>query len=105
VLKVLDSSASETDSAINFNFLDYIELVDLTDLAIDGVKRNYIFKHFAPILCRINIDPEKWFEMMQPKQIHRAVVLGCPEKLAEYATAHQLLYIRGSPKVCEMYLH
>jgi len=106
-LKQLDSSylEAESDKAIHFDFFDYLELVDFTGRVIRDDKRGYIQAHLAPILARINIDAKKWFELMQPKQIHRTRVLGCPEKLAEYAKAHQLSYIRGSPLASELYLH
>jgi len=104
-LKTLDSSRSEVDTAIHFDYLDYLELVDQTGRAIRKDKRGHIAANLAPILSRINIDAKKWFEMMLPKQIHRTCVLGCPEKLVEYAKAHNLAYIRGSPLVNQLYLH
>ncbi|MGB1239244.1 MAG: transposase, partial [Pseudomonadales bacterium] len=102
-LKPLDASELAQPLAIHFDYLDYLQLVDSTGRVIREDKRGHIPEDLLPIFVRLQLDPKKWFELMQPHQIYRAFVFGAPDNLVDYAQAHQLAYVRGSPFAKSLY--
>jgi len=77
----------DKEPAIPFDFADYLQLTDWTGRAIRDDKTGAIPSHLAPILQRLNIDPNTWLENIQHygNRYYRAV--GAKENIKRYCKA------------------
>jgi REP element-mobilizing transposase RayT len=95
------------DSALPYDFLDYLALVDWTGRAIRDDKRGAIPESLAPILARLNIETDHWLDTVCrfEGQVGRIFgpaeqVRACAEALGQkwlQGIAHCLQFYRASP--------
>ncbi len=95
------------ETALPYDFLDYLALVDWTGRAIRADKRGAIPESLAPILERLNVETDQWLETVCKFEGHYRRVLGPAEQVRAYAEAlgqkwlqgihHCLQFYRASP--------
>lgn len=72
---------------ISFSLPDYFELIDWAGRAIREDKSGAIPTELAPILERLNIDPEAWLDSVQTFTKNYYLVVGTREASKEYSLA------------------
>ena len=95
------------ESALPYDFLDYLALVDWTGRAIRADKRGAIPEELAPILERLNVETDNWLETVCRFEGRYRRVLGPAEQVRAWAEAlgqkwlqgihHCLQFYRASP--------
>ncbi len=63
LMRFIGNYSQTHEHGLNYNVLDYLELIDWTGRAIRDDKRGYISASAPPILERIDICPEHWIEI------------------------------------------
>jgi REP element-mobilizing transposase RayT len=91
------------ESALPYDFLDYLALVDWTGRAIREDKRGAIPESLAPILARLNIETDNWLETVcrLEGRIHR--VLGPAEQVRACAEALGQKWLQGITHCLQFY--
>jgi hypothetical protein len=74
-------------SGINFSLPDYLELTDWAGRAIREDKSGAIPLELAPILERLNIDPEAWLDGVKNYGKNYNTVIGTREGIKQFAQA------------------
>ena len=59
--------SKDLEKSLPFYLQDYMELIDRTGTAVREDKRGVISAEIPKILERINIDPDQWQQLMQPR--------------------------------------
>ena len=72
---------------LSFSLPDYLELTDWAGRAIREDKSGAIPAELAPILERLNIDPEAWLDSVQSYSKNYHTVVGAREASKEYSLA------------------
>jgi hypothetical protein len=74
-------------SGLNFSLPDYLELTDWAGRAIREDKSGAIEPKLAPILERLNIDPEAWLDGVKNYGKNYNTVIGTKEKIKQFSQA------------------
>jgi hypothetical protein len=88
-------STKLTESSLPFRFSDYLELIDWTGRAIREDKRGHIPDSQPPILARLNIDPNQWFDQMQLNGNRFGRAIGRIDSLRRHAEKCGQRWLRG----------
>lgn len=64
------------EPAIDFLLSDYLELVDSTGRVIRAGKRGVLPPSLAPILVRLQLNPNEWINMVKHLQSHFSYAIG-----------------------------
>ena len=74
------------ENTLLYDFFNYLALVDWTGRAILADKQGAIPEHLAPILLRLGIEAENWFESVCHFEGRYHRVMGSVDKIRTYAT-------------------
>lgn len=74
-------------SGLNFSLTDYLELTDWAGRAIRDDKSGAIPSELAPILVRLNIDPEAWLDGVKNYGKNYTTVIGTMGKIKQFTQA------------------
>ena len=88
------NNASSKKPVINFNLLDYLELVDNTGRILRGNKRGVIPEGCEPILIRLNLCPSGWLEIVSNLEKAFSQLVGEALLMSSFAKKHR----RGTPR-------
>jgi len=91
------------DSALPFDFLDYLSLVDWTGRAVREDKRGAIPEDLAPILLRLGVEPESWLDSVCQFESRYRRVMGPVRKLRELAEATGIRWFHGISRCLQFY--
>jgi len=80
---------------IGFAYSDYLELVDWTGRAIRDDKRGHISGHLAPILQRLNINPDAWLPSVRYYNRRFKCVLGPVERIRRFSLSVGRRWLQG----------
>jgi hypothetical protein len=76
-------------SGLNFSLPDYLELTDWAGRAIREEKSGSIPSNLAPILERLNIEPDTWLDSVKNYNKNYNTVIGGKEKIKQYKPSHR----------------
>ena len=91
------------DSALPFDFLDYLSLVDWTGRAVREDKRGAIPEDLAPILLRLGVEPENWLDSVCQFESRYRRVMGPVKTLRELAEATGIRWFHGISRCLQFY--
>ncbi len=91
------------DSALPFDFLDYLSLVDWTGRAVREDKRGAIPEGLTPILLRLSIEPENWLDSVSQFESRYRRVMGPVKALRELAEATGVRWFHGISRCLQFY--
>lgn len=74
---------------IDFNFNDYLNLVDTTGRILREDKLGRILDHHEPILSRLNLTPSGWLTIVRNLETQFCYVLGNSQKFKYFAKEHR----------------
>ena len=82
---------------IEFEAIDYLQLVDWAGRAIREGKRGYIPANVPPILARLNIEPQAYLKQLHStkNRLSLPVALGSAKALLEFANRHGRKFLRN----------
>ena len=82
---------------IEFEAIDYLQLVDWAGRAIREGKRGYIPANVPPILARLNIEPQAYLKQLHStkNRLSLPVALGSAKALREFANRHGRKFLRN----------
>jgi hypothetical protein len=95
--------AGTQDTALPFTLADYATLVDWSGRAQRSDKPGVIKNTLPPILVRLNIEPEAWRSIMQPRGNVFGRALGRLNHLQLHAHTLGQHWIRGLRRAERMY--
>jgi hypothetical protein len=97
--------AREKDSMhhIDFEFIDYLRLVDWTGRAIRKDKKGAIPSDLAPILERIGLNPDAWLQSVSHYNRNYFSVLGAIDRVKAFAQIQKKSWHRGQRAVLSSY--
>jgi REP element-mobilizing transposase RayT len=84
------SSTNTDEPSIDFNFKDYLELVDTTGRILREDKPGRILDHYEPILSRLNLTPYGWLNIVKNLETEFFYVLGHSLKFKHFAKPHRI---------------
>jgi len=79
------TGCDDSGTTLPFSLKDYLELVDWTGRCVRRDKRGAIAGELPSILERINIQPDHWQALMQPRGNVFASAIGRIDALRLYA--------------------
>jgi len=85
----------DQDDTLPFYFQDYLELIDWTGRAVREDKRGSISQDLPKILERINIDPDQWQQLMQPRAKIFSSAIGRIDTMRLYAQSVGQAWCQG----------
>ncbi|MCG7991561.1 MAG: transposase [Candidatus Thiodiazotropha lotti] len=83
----IGSEHQDKASGLNFSLSDYLELTDWAGRAIKEEKFGAIPSELAPILVRLNIDPEAWLDSVKCYDKNYNTVIGTREGIKRFTQA------------------
>jgi hypothetical protein len=87
LIPLVGGEHQDKTSGLNFSLPDYLELTDWAGRAIREDKSGSIPSNLAPILERLNIDPEAWLDSVKNYSKNYNTVIGRKEKVKQYGQA------------------
>lgn len=98
-------SCSEPSSLpfIDFDFKDYLDLVDMTGRIFREDKLGRILDHYEPILSRLNLTPSGWLRITQNLETEFQYVIGHKLKFNNFAKLTRVRPPKGKNKAAQCY--
>jgi hypothetical protein len=93
----------DPDKSIDFEFKDYLRLVDWTGRAIREDKKGAIPNDLAPILERIGLNPNAWLKSVSHYNKNYFSVLGAIDRVRAFAQVQKKSWHRGQRAVLRSY--
>jgi REP element-mobilizing transposase RayT len=93
----------DPDKSIDFEFKDYLRLVDWTGRAIREDKKGAIPTDLAPILERIGLNPDAWLKSASHYNKNYFSVLGAIDRVKAFAQVQKKSWHRGQRAVLRSY--
>jgi putative transposase len=93
----------DKEPGIPFDIADYLQLTDWTGRAIRNNKTGAIPRNLAPILERLNIDPDTWLHNIQHYHQNYYRVVGSVGAIKQYCEAVGQQWICGMSAAQHMY--
>jgi REP element-mobilizing transposase RayT len=87
LIPLVGGEHQDKPSGLNFSLPDYLELTDWAGHAIREDKSGAIPSNLAPILERLNIEPETWLDSVKNYSKNYNTVIGGKEKIKQYSQA------------------
>jgi hypothetical protein len=87
LIPLIGGEHQDKASGLNFSLPDYLELTDWAGRAIREDKSRAIPSNLAPILERLNIEPEAWLDSVKNYSKNYNTVIGRKEKIKQYSQA------------------
>jgi putative transposase len=87
LLPFVGGEHQEKPAGLNFSLPDYLELTDWAGRAIREDKASAIPTELAPILERLNIDPEAWLDSVKNYGKNYNTVIGTREGIKQFSQA------------------
>jgi hypothetical protein len=88
---------------IDFEFNDYLRLVDWTGRAIRGDKKGAIPSDLAPILERIGLNPDAWLTSVCHYNRNYFSVLGAIDRIKAFTRKQKKSWHRGQRAALHSY--
>jgi REP element-mobilizing transposase RayT len=85
LLPFVGSERQDKAPGLNFSLPDYLELTDWAGRAIREDKSGAIPVELAPILERLNIDPEAWLDCIKHYGKNYNTVIGTRERIKQFS--------------------
>ena len=95
-LKLFSTNTLKDPKRITFKLEEYFQLVGWTGRILRKGKRGFIRSDAPPILERLQISTQGWFEHMQGAQTEKTIALGRLEKVQDYINRCGFKWLRGA---------
>ena len=95
LLPFADAARGDTSSALPFNLLDYLELLDETGRVVRDDQRGFIDGATPCLLARLGVAPGEWLKTVTALQSRYERAMGAPERLRRLAAAWAAQWICG----------
>jgi REP element-mobilizing transposase RayT len=97
------SEESHPFPTIDFNFKDYLELIDSTGRILREDKPGHILDYHEPILSRLNLTTSGWLTIVKNLETKFCYVLGHNLKFNDFAKTHRLRPPMGKKMAMQCY--
>lgn len=94
---------NSNDLSINFNLLEYIQLIDFTGRIIRTDKSGFIPKQLLPIISRLKISTLGWKEMVCQLENKFSYVIGSPFNLSQFCQTTRKKHLKGKTAALKYY--